>query len=95
MKRQLEADIASAVATAQGSYESWRIAETGMSAMQDGASLMQRAYALGEADLQALLLVRLQATAAAQNALAARTAALKANYQLLVDANLIWDLGQE
>lgn len=95
IKRQLEADIASAVATAQGTYESWRIAETGMSAMQDGASLMQRAYVLGEADLQALLLVRLQATAAAQNALAARTAALKANYQLLVDANLIWDLDRE
>jgi outer membrane protein TolC len=95
MKRQLEADIASAVATSQGNYESWQIAETGMSAMQDSASLMQRAYALGEADLQALLLVRLQATAAAQNALAARTAALKANCQLLVDANLIWDLDQE
>lgn len=95
MKRQLEADIAGAVATSQGTYESWRIAETGMSAMQDSVSLMQRAYALGEADLQALLLVRLQATAAAQNALAARTAALKTNYQLLVDANLIWDLDQE
>jgi outer membrane protein TolC len=95
MKRQLEADIAGAVATSQGTYESWQIAETGISAMQDSASLMQRAYALGEAELQALLLVRLQATTAAQNALAARTAALKANYQLLVDAKLIWDLDQE
>ena len=63
--------------------------------MQESARLMQRAYTLGEAELQALLLVRLQATAAAQSALAAKAAALKANYQLLIDANLIWDLDQE
>ena len=92
MKRQLDMDIASAIATAQGAYAGWEIAESGMSAMQESARLMQRAYTLGEADLQALLLVRLQATAAAQNALAARAAALKANYQLLIDANLVWDL---
>ena len=94
-KRKLEADIASAVAIAEGAYESLQIAETGASAMQDNAKLMQRAYSLGEADLQALLLVRQRATGAAQNALATRVTALKSYYLLLVDAHLVWDLNHE
>ena len=94
-KRKLEADIASAVATAEGAYESLQIAETGASAMQDNAKLMQRAYSLGEADLQALLLGRRQATTAAQNALAARVTALKSYYLLLVDAHLVWNLDHD
>ena len=91
-KRQLEADIASAVATAQGAYDSLLIANEGAAAMQENASLMQRAYALGEAELQALLLARRQATAAKNNALQAQVTALKAYYGLLVDAHLIWGL---
>lgn len=91
-KRQLDAEIASNVAAAEGAYESLQIAEAGASAMQDNARLMQRAYSLGEADLQALLSARRQATMAAQNALAARIAALKSHYLLLIDAHLIWDL---
>ena len=63
--------------------------------MQDNAKLMQRAYSLGEADLQALLLVRQRATSAAQNALATRVTALKSYYLLLVDAHLVWDLNHE
>lgn len=91
-KRQMEAEIASNVATANGAYESLKIAETGASAMQDNARLMQRAYSLGEADLQSLLAARRQATAATQNALAARGSALKSYYLLLIDAHLVWDL---
>lgn len=91
-KRQLDAEIASNVAAAEGAYASLQIAETGASAMQNNARLMQRAYSLGEADLQALLSARRQATAAAQNALAARNSALKSYYLLLVDAHLIWNL---
>jgi outer membrane protein TolC len=60
--------------------------------MQENAALMQRAYALGEADLQAMLLARRQATAAMNNALQAQVAALRAYYGLLVDAHLIWEL---
>lgn len=91
-KRQLDAEIASNVATAEGAYESLQIAETGASAMQNNARLTQRAYTLGEAELQSLLLARRQATAAAQNALAARITALKSYYLLLIDAHLVWDL---
>jgi len=91
-KRQLDAEIASNVAAAEGAYESLKIAEAGASAMQDNARLVQRAYSLGEADLQALLSARRQATMAAQNALAARMAALKNYYLLFIDAHLVWDL---
>ena len=91
-KRQLEAEIASAVATAQGTYASLQIANEGAAAMQENARLMQRAYTLGEAELQGLLLARRQATAAMNNALQAQAAALKSYYGLLVDAHLIWDL---
>lgn len=91
-QRQLEAEIASAVATARGAYDSLHIANEGAAAMQENARLMQRAYALGEAELQALLLARRQATVAMNNALQAQVAALRAYYRLLVDAHLIWDL---
>ena len=91
-RRQLETEIASAVVTAQGAYDSLRIANEGAAAMRENAALMQRAYALGEAELQALLLARRQATAAMNSVLQAQVAALKAYYGLLVDAHLIWDL---
>ncbi len=91
-QRQLETEIASAVATAQGAYDSLQIANEGTVAMQQNAALMQRAYTLGEAELQALLLARRQANAALNSALQAQVTALKAYYGLLVDAHLIWDL---
>ena len=94
-QRQLETEIASAVVTARGAYDSLQIANEGAAAMQENATLMQRAYALGEAELQALLLARRQATAAMNNALQTQVAALKAYYGLLVDAHLIWDLAHD
>lgn len=94
-KRELEADIAASVASASGAYESWKIAESAVQAAHENAKLMQRAYSLGEADLQALLLARRQATAAAQSALSTRVAALRAYSLLLIDAHLIWDLEHE
>lgn len=94
-KRQLETGIASAVVTARGAYDSLQIANEGAAAMQENATLMQRAYELGEAELQALLLARRQATAATNNTLQAQVTALKAYYGLLVDAHLIWDMAHD
>lgn len=94
-KRQLEAAIAGAVATARGSYESMQIAKEGAASMQENAKLMQRAYALGEAELQAMLIARRQANAAQSSALQAQVAALKAYYGLLADAQLIWGLDSD
>lgn len=94
-QRQLETEIASAVVTARGAYDSLQIANEGAAAMQENATLMQRAYALGEAELQALLLARRQATTALNNALQAQVTALEAYYGLLVDAHLIWELDHD
>ncbi len=91
-QRELETAIAGAVATARGAYDSLQITNEGAAAMQENAALMQRAYALGEAELQDLLLARRQATAAMNNALQAQAAALQAYYGLLIDAHLIWEL---
>ena len=91
-RRQLETEIASAITIARGAYDSLRIANEGAAAMRENATLMQWAYTLGEAELQALLLARRQATAAMNNVLQAQVTALKAYYGLLVDAHLIWDL---
>lgn len=94
-QRQLETEVASAVATARGAYDSLQIANEGATAMQENADLMQRAYALGEAELQALLLARRQATAALNDALQAQVTALKTYYGLLVDAHLIWEMDHD
>lgn len=93
--RQLNASIASAFANANGSYVSFQIAEAGANAMQNNDKLIQRAYALGEAELQALLIARRQATSAAQNALAARVAATRSYYLLLIDGHFVWGMDQE
>jgi cobalt-zinc-cadmium efflux system outer membrane protein len=94
-KRELEGEIGAAIASAQGAYEGWQAGEEGAVAMQDNQRLMQRAYSLGEADLQSLLAARRQAATAAQGALTAKAAAARAYYMLLVDAHLVWDLDHE
>ena len=91
-RRQLQTEIASAITIARGAYDNLRIANEGAAAMRENATLMQRAYTLGEVELQALLLARRQATAAMNNVLQAQVTALKAYYGLLVDTHLIWDL---
>ena len=91
-RRQLETEIASAITIARGAYDNLRIANEGAAAMRENATLMQRAYTIGEVELQALLLARRQATAAMNNVLQAQVTSLKAYYGLLVDAHLIWDL---
>ena len=53
--------------------------------------LTQRAYTLGEVDLQSLLLVRRQSLEALRAAGEARADALRWNYRLLIDAHLIWN----
>lgn len=94
-QRELEAEIAEALADADGSLERWKFAEAATAATRENARLTQRAYALGEADLQALLLARRQSVEALLGAALARADALRARYRLLVDARLIWDLADD
>ena len=91
-RRVIDSEVAETYADAVGSTERWRLAENGAAAAGDSARLMQRAYTLGEADLQALLLARRQSLEASRAALEARADALRSNYRLLIDAHLIWDL---
>ena len=94
-RQGIEIQIAETFADAVGGFERWRIAERGAEAAQEGARLTQRAYALGEVDLQSLLLVRRQSLEALRAAGEARTDALRWNYRLLIDAHLIWDLAND
>ncbi|EHR70979.1 outer membrane protein [Burkholderiales bacterium JOSHI_001] len=87
--------IAETYADAVGGVERWRIAERGAEAARESARLTQRAYALGEVDLQSLLLVRRQSLDALRAAGEARVEALRWNYRLLIDAHLIWDLATD
>lgn len=80
------------MASARGAYESVRLAQDGAQTARENARLMQRAYSLGEAELQALLLTRRQETAALSAVLSAQVTALKAYFGLILDAHLIWDL---
>ena len=65
-----------------GNYESFMIAEEGNLAMQNSAQLIQKAYSLGEVDLQSLLTATRLANSSSQNALSAQVAAIKAYYLL-------------
>jgi len=93
--REIELEVATQVAEAISSLERWRLAEQTTAAAGDAARLTQRAYTLGEADLQTLLLVRRQSLETVNAAASARADALRARYRLLIDAQLLWDLGTE
>ncbi|MGK2900949.1 MAG: TolC family protein [Burkholderiaceae bacterium] len=94
-KRDEEAEVVEAYVDATGGLERWRLASQGLSATRDSARLTQRAYSLGEADLQTLLLARRQALDASTAAEQARVEALRWHYRLLVDAHLIWALEED
>ena len=94
-KREINAEIAALVASARGAHESVRLAQEGAQSARDNARLMQRAYLLGEAELQTLLLTRRLQTTAESAVLTAQVTALKAYFGLLLDAHLIWDLAHD
>ncbi len=91
-KRDEETAVVEAYVDAMGGLERWRLASQGLSTTRDSARLTQRAYTLGEADLQTLLLARRQALDASTAAEQARVEALRWHYRLLIDARLIWAL---
>ena len=95
LRRELDAEIADAYIEATGAAQRWRLASQGLSTTRDSARLTQRAYTLGEADLQTLLLARRQALDATTAAEQARVEALRWQHRLLIDAHLIWGLADE
>jgi outer membrane protein TolC len=93
-QRDLDVQVATQVSEAIGSFERWQLAERSATVAGESARLTQRAFTLGEADLQALMLVRRQSMDAANAAVAARADALRARYRLLVDSRQIWSLDE-
>lgn len=89
-RRELELLVSGQVQDAIGSVERWRLAEQSAASARETARLTQKAYAAGEADVQALLLVRRQALESSTAASAARADALRARYRLQIDAGLLW-----
>jgi cobalt-zinc-cadmium efflux system outer membrane protein len=94
-RREEDAEIVEAYLEATGGLERWRLASQGLVASRDTARLTQRAYTLGEADLQTLLLARRQALEASTAAEQARAEALRWHHRLLIDAHFIWGLADE
>lgn len=94
-RQGIEIEVAQTHADAAGGFQRWRIAEQGAEAARESARLTQRAYTLGEVDLQSLLLVRRQSLDALRAAAEARAEALRWNHRLLIDARLIWDLADD
>ena len=80
---------------ATGSFERWRLSAQGLEATQSSARLTQRAYTLGEIDLQGLLLARKQALDATLATEQARVEAVRAQSRLMIDAHLVWDLHED
>lgn len=95
VRRDIELEAAQTYAQAAGSLQRWRIASDTARLAGEAARLMQRAYSLGEADLQALLMARRQAGEAARAALQAQGEAVRWEMRILIDAHLIWDLDRD
>lgn len=94
-RRELILEVRLALAEVRQGQERWQLAERSATAARDNAQRGQRAYALGEGELQNVLQLRRLSLEAAQNALAAQVEALRAHHRLLIDAHLIWDLAEE
>ena len=91
-RRDTQAAVAETFADAGGGTRRWRPAAGAAIVALETARLTQRAFSLGEAELQALLMARRQSVELARAATEARGEALRASHRLLVDAHLIWDL---
>jgi outer membrane protein TolC len=88
MEAQGVADTA--FAAAQGAYMRWQLASAAVVLHRDNADLAQKAYVLGEQELQTLLLARRQALSAAEVERQSRAEAIRAYGTLLLHANLLW-----
>lgn len=68
----------------------WRLAREAADRASENVRLSQRAYALGEADLQTLMAARRAALEAERGAIEAQTQALNAHYRFEIEAGALW-----
>lgn len=95
LRREVDLQARETWADAQGSRERWRLGRESARLAAENARLVQRAYALGEADLQSMLLSRRQAAQVDMAALEAQAEALRGEARLLIDAHQVWDLAHD
>lgn len=94
-RRELELQLAMLTQDLSSSTQRWQQAHHASQALEEIASLTQKAYAAGEADVQALLMARRQALEAKNTAQAARIEALRAHARLLIETRRMWDGGAD
>jgi outer membrane protein TolC len=93
--RRLETEIAAAYNSARASYANWQSAAAAEELIQRNADRTARAYALGEAGLNDVLLARRLALEARLAAALARLDSAEARYRLMLDTHQLWPLGDE
>lgn len=89
-RQRVDADSAVDIIEARGSLDSWQLARAAAQRADENVRLTQRAYALGEADLQTLLLARRQSLDATRTAVEAQAAATSSRYRLLIASGELW-----
>lgn len=92
MHREVEQQARETWADASGSRERWRLSRQTAALAGENARLILRAYALGEADLQSMLMARRQSGMSSLAALEAQVEAMRWAVRLLIDAHQVWDL---
>lgn len=93
--RRLEAEISAAYNSAKAAYASWQSAKIAGELMSSNEEKIAHAYALGEMNLNDLLLARRQGMEARLGTDLARLAAAESHYRLLLDTHQLWPLGRE
>ncbi|MCK6424048.1 MAG: TolC family protein [Burkholderiaceae bacterium] len=91
-QRATELAVQELFADAEEGVQRWALADRAARAGAESARLMQRAHALGEADLQPTLQARRQAIDAQRSALEAGLAAWRATWRLQLDVGELWSL---
>ncbi len=89
-RQRVDAESEVDIVEARGTVESWQLARTAAHRADENVRLTQRAYALGEADLQTLLLARRQSLDATRTAVQAQAAAVGARYRLRRASGGLW-----
>lgn len=90
IQARVESEARALLAQARRSDELWRHSEAAAHGLEEAALLSARAYALGEGDLESLLLARRLAMEARLSATATQVDALNARYRLEVDSHRLW-----
>ncbi|MEO7323570.1 MAG: TolC family protein [Dokdonella sp.] len=94
MRQRVEAEAIELYSDAVGGHERWQLSTKTALRTSENVRLTQRAYSLGEVDLQTLLITQRQSLDTARIALQAQVDALRARYRLLIDSGRLWsDVG--